>query len=72
MLVHFTGFTRHHIPEDSILHSHRCENLKSYKGLTDFLKFANWLGICLLIGFKKFNGQLSLKVALVSILPSEV
>jgi hypothetical protein len=25
-----TRSTRHHIPEDSILHSHRCENLKSY------------------------------------------
>jgi hypothetical protein len=23
--------TRHHIPEDGILHSHRRENLKSYK-----------------------------------------
>jgi hypothetical protein len=22
--------TRHNIPEDAILHSHRCENLKSY------------------------------------------
>lgn len=43
------------------------------KGLTGFLKFANWLGFCLLIGFKKFDGQLpSLKVALVLILPSEV
>jgi hypothetical protein len=29
--VHFTGSRRHHIPEDGILHSHRCENLKSYK-----------------------------------------
>jgi hypothetical protein len=25
-----TRATRHHIPEDGILHSHRCENLKSY------------------------------------------
>jgi hypothetical protein len=25
-----TRSTRHHIPEDGILHSHRCENLKSY------------------------------------------
>jgi hypothetical protein len=25
-----TTFTRHHIPEDGILHSHRRENLKSY------------------------------------------
>jgi hypothetical protein len=29
--VYFTGSTRRHIPEDGILHSHRCENLKSYK-----------------------------------------
>jgi hypothetical protein len=26
----FTRATRHHIPEDVILHSHRRENLKSY------------------------------------------
>jgi hypothetical protein len=26
-----TRSTRRHIPEDGILHSHRCENLKSYK-----------------------------------------
>jgi hypothetical protein len=25
-----TGSTQYHIPEDSILHSHYCENLKSY------------------------------------------
>jgi hypothetical protein len=25
---------RRHIPEDDILHSHRCENLKSYIALT--------------------------------------
>jgi hypothetical protein len=29
MSVHFTGSTRRHISEDGILHSHRCENLKS-------------------------------------------
>jgi hypothetical protein len=29
MSVHISS-TRHHIPEDGILHSHRCENLKSY------------------------------------------
>jgi hypothetical protein len=28
--VQFTRATRRHIPEDGILHSHRCENLKSY------------------------------------------
>jgi hypothetical protein len=27
-----TRCTQRHIPEDGILHSHRCENLKSYKG----------------------------------------
>jgi hypothetical protein len=26
-----TRSTRHHIPEDGILHSYRCENLKSYQ-----------------------------------------
>jgi hypothetical protein len=25
-----TRSTQHHIPEDDILHSHRCESLKSY------------------------------------------
>jgi hypothetical protein len=29
-----TTTTRRNIPEDSILHSHRCENLKSYMALT--------------------------------------
>jgi hypothetical protein len=29
-----TTATRRHIPVDSILHSHRRENLKSYKALT--------------------------------------
>jgi hypothetical protein len=27
--------TQRHIPEDCILHSHRCENLKSYKFRSD-------------------------------------
>jgi hypothetical protein len=27
-----TKTTGHHIPENGILHSHPCENLKSYKG----------------------------------------
>jgi hypothetical protein len=27
----YTGSTRHHIPENGIFHSHRRENLKSYK-----------------------------------------
>jgi hypothetical protein len=29
-----TRATQHKIPEDAILHSHRCENLKSYTALT--------------------------------------
>jgi hypothetical protein len=29
--VHFTASTQHHIPENGILQSYRCENLKSYK-----------------------------------------
>jgi hypothetical protein len=29
----FTRATRHNIPEDAILHSHRRENLKSYNKL---------------------------------------
>jgi hypothetical protein len=29
-----TGATRHNVPEDGILHSHRRENLKSYIPLT--------------------------------------
>jgi hypothetical protein len=31
MLVDFQWTTRRYIPEDNILHNHRCENLKSYK-----------------------------------------
>jgi hypothetical protein len=31
ILVNLTRATRHNIPEDGILHSHRTENLKSYK-----------------------------------------
>jgi hypothetical protein len=30
-----TRATRHNIPEDAILHSHRRENLKSYKNIPD-------------------------------------
>jgi hypothetical protein len=29
-----TGATRRNIPEEAILHSHRCESLKSYIALT--------------------------------------
>jgi hypothetical protein len=31
--------TRHNIPEDDILHSHRRENLKSYMALTDWVLY---------------------------------
>jgi hypothetical protein len=31
-----TGATRRNNPEDTILHSHRRENLKSYKGQEDY------------------------------------
>jgi hypothetical protein len=31
-----TRATRRHISEDGVLHSHRCENLKSYVALTDW------------------------------------
>jgi hypothetical protein len=33
-----TRSTRHHIPDDGILHSHRRENLRSY-----MLKYFNWI-----------------------------
>jgi hypothetical protein len=33
-------FTRRHIPEDGILHSHRCENLKSYMNIENY-KYQN-------------------------------
>jgi hypothetical protein len=31
--VDFQRTTRRYIPEDSTLHNHRCENLKSYTGI---------------------------------------
>jgi hypothetical protein len=34
-----TRVTRRNIPEDVILHSHRCENLKSYKNYS-LMKFS--------------------------------
>jgi hypothetical protein len=34
-----TRATRHHIPQDVILHSHRRENLKSYRPLTEHQSF---------------------------------
>jgi hypothetical protein len=33
--IQSTTFTWHHTPEDGILHSHRRENLKSYRILND-------------------------------------
>jgi hypothetical protein len=44
----FTGATRYYIREDDILHSHRCENLKSYIALTGW-SFSEEL-MCLLWG----------------------
>jgi hypothetical protein len=34
--VQFTGSTRRHITEDCILHSYRCENLKSYEVIVTY------------------------------------
>jgi hypothetical protein len=36
----YTRFIQHHIPEDGILHSQRCENLKSYKKKLYFMKLS--------------------------------
>jgi hypothetical protein len=36
-----TRATRHNIPEDTILHSHRRENLKSYKAHNRFLRYSS-------------------------------
>jgi hypothetical protein len=38
-----TRATRRNIPKDTILHSHRRENLKSYITLTDLLVLVTWL-----------------------------
>jgi hypothetical protein len=35
-----TRATRRNIPEDAILHSHRCENLKSYTILTNSMEMS--------------------------------
>jgi hypothetical protein len=40
-----TRYTRRHIPEGSILHSHRCENLKSYNIGTALAKSCTVLGL---------------------------
>jgi hypothetical protein len=37
-----TRATRHNIPEDTILHSHRRKNLKYYKVIVKFKKFKTW------------------------------
>jgi hypothetical protein len=37
-----TRATRHNIPEDAILHSHRRENLKSYMNNTSFTQLSVW------------------------------
>jgi hypothetical protein len=41
-----TRATRHNIPEDAILHSHRRENLKSY---TEFVYFFHGARACYMI-----------------------
>jgi hypothetical protein len=46
-----TRFTRRHIPENGILHSHRCENLKSY--LENFALFL--IVLYLFFVFEAFN-----------------
>jgi hypothetical protein len=35
--VDFEQITRRYIPEDSTLHNHRCDNLKSYFQLLDYI-----------------------------------
>jgi hypothetical protein len=37
-----TGYTRHHIPGDDILHSHRRENLKLYLGIAILALSLSW------------------------------
>jgi hypothetical protein len=44
------GSTPRHIPEDDILHSHRCENLKSYIEMSFSLKLV--FLVCLYVVFK--------------------
>jgi hypothetical protein len=46
MSVH-TRYTQCHIPEDGILHSHRCENLKSYIICLRFNKHNNTAYACM-------------------------
>jgi hypothetical protein len=38
MLVDFRRTTQRYIPEDRILHNHRCENLKSYVGAIKYFQ----------------------------------
>jgi hypothetical protein len=40
--VDFQRTKRRYIPEDSTLHNHRCENLKSYAVLNLFIPFLLW------------------------------
>jgi hypothetical protein len=49
--------TRRHIPEDGILHSHRCENLKPYKIFLFHFKF--FKSVFLVLGYKVSYRRLS-------------
>jgi hypothetical protein len=53
-----TRCTQRHSPEDGILHSHRCENLKSYTGITCSL-FTLWSGKRKLNIFKVFDDSVT-------------
>jgi hypothetical protein len=54
-----TRATRHNIPEDTILHSHRRENLKSYKTRNDLKSCVGYLKRPL--GERRINIQTVLK-----------
>jgi hypothetical protein len=53
--VQFTRSTRRHIPEDGILHSHRCENLKSYTLDTRLSYFSRLKGMPHVIRRSKYR-----------------
>jgi hypothetical protein len=59
--VHFTGSTRRHIREDGILHSPRCENLKSYN-----LKYNNFT--CALLGKVPFYTEYAARLQFLKII----
>jgi hypothetical protein len=53
----YNKVTRSHIPEDGILHSHRGENLKSYKYFV-VNEIAIFLGRCLKLTKNIYNGSI--------------